>query len=122
LDFYRAAQREIARLVTAQAAARSKRQAVADTDAIKQASNGIMAIFADFVRRRRRELEAAKIDPGALRRALEHTISDVRTHSQSAGLRPSQEIIASYSLQVQAFLRPDLVASRLMGASATPSP
>ena len=120
LEFYRAAQREIARLVSAQAAASSKRQAFADTEAVKQASDGIMAIFADFVRRRGRELEAAKIDPGALRRALERTLADARTHSESAGLRPSQEIIASYSLEVQAFLRPDLVASRLLGGSATP--
>jgi len=116
--FYREAQAELRQLIAARAASRSTPGSVHEQDRLRAASDLVMAALAAFTQRRNAELTAAGVDPASLRRAFEATMQQGASRGTTTALTPSREVIAGYPMPVQAFLRPDLVASRLMAGSS----
>ncbi len=115
--FYREAQAELRQLIAARAASRSTPGSAQQHDRLRAASDLVMAALAAFTQRRNAELAAAGLDPATLRRAIEATLQQDASRGTTSALAPSREAIAGYPMPVQAFLRPDLVASRLMAGS-----
>ena len=109
-DFYRAAEKPIRRLITLQALSRSSMIEPAADRRLRAAGEGVLAALSEFLQRRRAALPLADLEATTLQRAVAAALDEWRLEDGGQGLRPSEDLISTYPLAVQAFLRPDLVA------------
>ena len=114
-DFYRNARSEIRQLIAAQVARRGRPGE--PLERLRTANDVLLAALADFIRHRRQDLKAAGIDPATLKRAVEATLHEGLRRGELQGLRPPEGLITTYPPAVQAFLRPDLGADRMLRGS-----
>ena len=118
IDFWRAAEAQLAELIVARAADLSGGSQQEPRQRLVTAVTAVLDVLDAFAASNSKRFAEAGLNHTVLRNSVHATLNEA-LHSRTAeGLRPSADLVGEYPLAVQAFLRPDLVAARLAAARA----